>query len=86
MSWDVSPQTRVTLRIGGETIDVSSMNPNEIKNMIINKARELGWRRIKVSINGQEVSPTEFEQKIEELKNQGIPEINIDVTKLDVAG
>ena len=86
MSWDVSPQTRVTLRIAGEVMDVSSMSSSEIKNTIIAKARELGWRRIKVAINGVEVSPTEFESKLEELKNQGVSEIVIDVTKLDVAG
>lgn len=77
--WEVVP--RKVLRIEDEEIDVSSKSASEVKEMIIQKARERGWSRIEVKINDVPVTPEEFESKF-----NASEDITIEVTKKDIAG
>ena len=81
--WDVeettAPETK-KLVIGGEEIDVTGKTAQEVINIIKEKAREKGWTRVHVFVDGELVpSPNEFPDRYENAKI-------ITVTKADVAG
>ena len=62
--WETEEQVlQKKLVIGSEEIDVSRMSAREVVDLIIQKAREKGWSRIIVTIDGEPVSREEFEQK-----------------------
>ena len=77
MVWEVKKTKK--LLIGGEEIDVSGMTATEVKDLILRKARERGWARIKVYIDGREVTPEEFMELFDGATT-------IEVYKADVAG
>ena len=90
MSWDVeNPTWNVTptekLVIENEEINIQGMSPSEIKQKIIELARSRGWSKIRVFVNDNPVSPSDFENRINELRSQN-QNIEIRVEKLDIAG
>jgi len=64
---------------GSEEIDATEMSAEEAKNLIIQKARELGWSRFNVLVDGEPVTPAEFAEKYESARQ-------IIVVKKDIAG
>jgi hypothetical protein len=78
--WEIeAEETRKVLKIADEEIDISNMSASEVKELIKRKARELGWARVKVLVDGEEVSPEEFDEKFADAKV-------VEVVKADVAG
>lgn len=70
---------RKILIIGDMEIDVTNKTASEVKQLILEKAREKGWRRIEVLVDGVPVSPADFDNAFKNAKK-------IEVVKKDIAG
>ena len=75
MSWTISRK----VYINGEEVEFAS--PEELKNKVIAKARELGLARFDVYVNGAKVSPVEFEDVVAST----VGDIKIEVVSADKA-
>ncbi len=79
MSWETG--TWGVVKINGETIEETDVA--KVKEAIIRKARELGYARFDVKVNGTIVTPTEFDSAFRRALESG--EVDIEILPADKA-